>query len=71
MLARYYRCALLCCVFMINCFPRSSETFENFKFSGGIAMVWVDVLIYFFLAWYLDNVVPQEFGVFQQIRCWS
>jgi len=35
-------------------------------FAGGLIMVSVDIVLYAFLAFYLDNVLPSEFGAKQK-----
>jgi ABC-type multidrug transport system ATPase subunit len=45
----------------------SSETYHRFvyniSFSATIAYFWLDSFIYLLFAWYLDKVMPSEFGV--------
>eukprot|EP01138_Halocafeteria_seosinensis_P013541 gb/GECG01013830.1/.p1 GENE.gb/GECG01013830.1/~~gb/GECG01013830.1/.p1 ORF type:complete len:1624 (+),score=205.04 gb/GECG01013830.1/:1-4872(+) len=37
--------------------------FRNYSYSIGVAMMFVDMLIYLLIAWYFDAVWPKEFGV--------
>lgn len=38
------------------------EAASNFTYNLSIGMMWVDFVIYGLLAWYLDKVLPSEFG---------
>ena len=39
------------------------STYHNYNFGQGLFMLVVDFVLYTVLAWYLDQVVPSEFGV--------
>jgi hypothetical protein len=38
-------------------------SFDNFALSSSFAMLFVMTIVFVFLTWYLDKVLPSEFGV--------
>ena len=46
-------------------FGNMSERVDNFTFSTALSMLFLDIILYTLAGWYLDEVLPKQFGIQQ------